>query len=96
MRERLTGDEVREIRTRIGLRETDFALLLGVTVRSVELWEAGVIVPSVLMSMVIRAEAAKHARRSRAAEEQPSLGRRIPLVSRPRRARGNASRRFVR
>lgn len=59
MNERIGGSEIRELRLRLGMTEVEFALLFGVTVRTVELWEADVVVPSLLTSMVIRAEAEK-------------------------------------
>ena len=79
MQARLSGDGVRAIRMAMRLTEIEFALRLGVTVRTVTLWESDVILPSVLMSMVIRAEAAKLARPS-----SPSwLGTRDSRVSPP-------------
>jgi len=60
VRDRLSGEVVRAIRTKMNLGQPEFALLFGVTIRTVQLWEAGVVEPSVLTSMVIRAEADKH------------------------------------
>ena len=59
MNERLSGDAIQAIRAQLRMSEIDFALLFGVTVRTVQLWESDVVVPSVLTSMVIRAEVAK-------------------------------------
>jgi hypothetical protein len=61
----------------MGLSEVEFAQRLGVTVRAVDLWESEVVLPSVLTSMVIRAEAAKLAR----ASSRPSRGARGSRVS---------------
>lgn len=74
---------MRAIRTRIGMSEMDFALLLGVTVRAVQLWESGAVVPSRLTSMMIRAASAKHVQR----RDEHSLGTRRSRVARPRPAR---------
>jgi predicted transcriptional regulator len=87
---RLTGDGVSALRAAMKLSEMEFALLLGVTVRAVELWEADVVMPSLLMSMVIREQAARHAARSRP-EQHRSLGRRGSRASRPARAAGKRS-----
>ena len=87
MQQRLTGQGVSALRADMKLSEMEFALLLGVTVRAVELWEADVVVPSLLMSMVIREQAAKHAAHARSAEHG-SLGRRGSRVSRPLRTPG--------
>jgi transcriptional regulator with XRE-family HTH domain len=52
----LDGKAIRAIRTSLGMTETEFALLFGVTIRSVAMWEADVVVPSRITAMVIRAE----------------------------------------
>lgn len=90
MQTRLTGDGVSALRAAMKLSAMEFALLLGVTVRAVELWEADVVVPSLLMSMVIREQAAKHAAHARSVQHG-SLGRRGAGVSRPVRASGKRS-----
>lgn len=93
MQDRLTGDEVRAIRTGMNMGAMDFALMFGVTVRTVEFWESGVVVPSRLTSLVIKAESAKRvklaAENARAAAER-TLGARSPRVSRPRETRAAA------
>jgi transcriptional regulator with XRE-family HTH domain len=53
----LDGKAIRAIRTSLGMSEVQFALLFGVTIRTVELWESDVVVPSRITAMVIRAEA---------------------------------------
>jgi len=51
---------IRDIRLGMGLSEPEFALLFGVTIRTVQLWESGVVEPSLLTSMVIRAQVDRH------------------------------------
>lgn len=69
MRDRLSGQVVRAIRISMNLEQPEFALLFGVTVRTVQLWESGVVEPSLLTSMVIRAESRKHRRSARPARD---------------------------
>jgi DNA-binding XRE family transcriptional regulator len=90
VRDRLSGHLVRNIRRSMKLEPLEFALLFGVTVRTVQLWETGVVVPSVLTSMVIQAEADKHHRSARPARVSAVARRtaRTPRVAeRARRAR---------
>lgn len=82
MSDRITGSAIRAIREQLDMDEVEFALLFGVTVRSVQLWESEVVVPSVLTSMVIRAESEKHLSRSPRAEEV--AGRAQRQAARPR------------
>jgi len=90
--ERLEGEDIRRARGELDLAETDFAQMLGVTVRTVALWESGVVVPSRLTSMVIRAELDKQrASVARAAQRVRSLGTRgasaprADVIASPRR-----------
>lgn len=88
----LNGREIRTIRTRLGMTEMEFALLFGVTIRTIELWETDVVVPSRITAMVIRAQV----ERALAAAEADGqgIGERPPAASsrstRPRRASGSA------
>ena len=86
----LTGREIREIRTRLGMTEMEFALLFGVTIRTIELWETDVVVPSRITAMVIRAQTERALAAAEAAA--PGVGERPPAArsrsARPRRASG--------
>ena len=68
------------MRLGMAMSEMEFALMLGVTVRAVQLWESGAVVPSRLTSMVIRAETAKQAQLQQA--HSSGSGRRAPRVHR--------------
>lgn len=57
MQHPLDGKGIRDIRTGLGMSSVEFALLLGVTIRTVELWETDVVAPSRITAMVIRAAA---------------------------------------
>lgn len=70
MSDALDGKAIRAIRDSLGMTETEFALLFGVTIRTVGLWESDVVVPSRLTAMVIRAAA----ERARAAREPSDRG----------------------
>lgn len=82
---RLDGKAIRAIRTSLGMTETEFALLFGVTIRTIELWETDVVVPSRITAMVIRAESERAAARADLGERAPSPRHRS---TRPRRASG--------
>lgn len=73
MRDRLSGQVVCAIRNSMNLEQPEFALLFGVTVRTVQLWESGAVEPSLLTSMVIRAEAEKHRRVARPARTAAAI-----------------------
>lgn len=77
MSDTLDAKSIRAIRASLGMTEMAFALLFGVTIRTVELWESGVVVPNRIMAMVIRAES------ERAAVARRDDGR--GPASRPRR-----------
>lgn len=70
MSDPLDGKAIRAIRASLGMTEMEFALLFGVTIRTVALWESDVVVPSRITAMVIRAEA----ERARAAAEAADGG----------------------
>jgi hypothetical protein len=90
--DRISGSAIRAIRDQLEMDEVEFALLFGVTVRSVQLWESEVVVPSVLTSMVIRAESEKQLSRSPRPAEVPGRSQRQSARSRtsPRRDRQRA------
>lgn len=86
---------IRTIRLGMGLSEPEFALLFGVTMRTVRLWESGVVEPSLLTSMVIRAEVDKQRRIGRPSRTAttasppatvPRLAARSSSIARRRRA----------
>ncbi|MBY0275933.1 helix-turn-helix domain-containing protein [Candidatus Binatia bacterium] len=86
MSEALDAKSIRAIRTSLGMTETEFALLFGVTIRTVALWESGVVVPSRITAMVIRAES------ERAAAAARSDGGGAAKSRAPRRRGRNAAR----
>ena len=57
MEKPLDGKEIRRIRASLDMKPAEFALLMGVTIRTVALWESDVVVPSRITAMVIRATA---------------------------------------
>lgn len=91
----LDGREIRAIRTRLGMTKTEFALLFGVTIRTIELWETDVVVPSRITAMVIRAEAERALAAAEAAAH--GVGDRPPAPrtrsARPRRERASPRKR---
>lgn len=94
MHDPLTGKDIRAIRTSLGMTETEFALLFGVTIRTVELWEGDVVVPSRITAMVIRAQAERARLASRA--DGSGAGDRSPAPRRsPRRRRSTGRARKI-
>jgi transcriptional regulator with XRE-family HTH domain len=83
----LDGKTIRAIRASLGMSEVQFALLFGVTIRTVELWEADVVVPSRITAMVIRAEA-ERARSAAAADDGAGPNDGARPESRSSRTRG--------
>jgi DNA-binding XRE family transcriptional regulator len=77
----LDGKAIRAMRESLGMTEMEFALLFGVTIRTVMLWETDVVVPSRITAMVIRAAT------ERAQAEAAERSRSVPKT-RSSRTRG--------
>jgi DNA-binding transcriptional regulator YiaG len=64
MRQRISPEEVKAIRTAQGMSQEDFAREVGASVFTVCRWERGVSTPSRLAERAMRAVAAKARRRT--------------------------------
>lgn len=84
----LDGKGIRDLRTSLEMSPVEFALLLGVTIRTVELWETDVVAPSRITAMVIRAAAD----RARAASDADAGDGRVARRGRAPRSRTGARR----